>query len=114
MGMIGSVDIPILCKNCLGVNKHLVFSRKNRMTHCSITHKEFYPVEWITLKGQKKSTLISKEIAFLKQVCQGCLKSLNSNKIFDKTTIDKFTFSIKKSRDLKIETYCTLCSNNIS
>jgi len=44
---------------------------------CCITKVNFYPYKWIDDTNVKRSTIICKKIAYLKSICQSCLRSLS-------------------------------------
>ncbi|ABA27293.1 RNA binding protein (nucleomorph) [Bigelowiella natans] len=95
-------DIPLVCNKCLSNKKYVTFVKDNNMKKCVISGFSFFPFT-VNVNGHNIKTIICKEIAILKLICQVCLLNVaNNNNIKRKPSIrikldDK---SISKKRNI--------------
>mmetsp|Transcript_30243 Transcript_30243/g.42157 ORF Transcript_30243/g.42157 Transcript_30243/m.42157 type:complete len:177 (+) Transcript_30243:751-1281(+) len=77
-------DIPLVCSKCLNNKKYVTFIKMNNLKKCAISGLNFFPFS-INVNKYCIKTIICKEIAILKLICQVCLLNLtHHNKIIKK------------------------------
>ncbi|KAG8468055.1 hypothetical protein KFE25_007107 [Diacronema lutheri] len=70
-------DFPIVCEKCLGPNPYLRMTKVPLGATCSISSAPFTVHRWKAPGvGRQRQTIISREVATTKNVCQCCLHDL--------------------------------------
>nr|BAS01501.1 RNA binding protein [Lotharella vacuolata] len=128
-------NFPLLCTNCIGYKKHISIYKCKDIKTCPITGKKFIGFDLIYTGNYKKKTIISHDFAFIKQICQICLKAIhldsnfslkplynkkkpelifenisNKNQKINKCNLQSSNF---KAQNNLITTYCGIVTHNI-
>lgn len=75
--MSGVDDFPILCEKCLGPNPYLRMTKIALGATCRISNAPFTVHKWKAPGvGRQRETIIAREVAVTKNVCQCCLHDL--------------------------------------
>ena len=70
-------DFPIVCESCLGPNKFVRMQREDYGAECAISGRPFTVFRWRPGHDARyKKTVVCREIALAKNVCQVCLLDL--------------------------------------
>ena len=70
-------DFPVVCKDCLGPNPFIRMQREDYGAECAISGRPFTVFRWRPGHDARyKRTVVCKEIALAKNVCQVCLLDL--------------------------------------
>ena len=70
-------DFPVVCDDCLGPNPYVRMQKENYGAECAISGRPFTVFRWRPGHDARyKKTVVCKEIALAKNVCQVCLLDL--------------------------------------
>ena len=70
-------DFPVVCSDCLGPNPYVRMQKENYGAECAISGRPFTVFRWRPGHDARyKKTVVCKEIALAKNVCQVCLLDL--------------------------------------
>lgn len=70
-------DFPIVCETCLGPNPYVrMLKLRFGDKQCKITDRPFQAFRWKPHGGRYKDTVICKDVALDKNICQACLTDL--------------------------------------
>ncbi len=71
-------DFPIVCEDCLGPNPYIRMQREDYAAECAISSRPFTVFRWRPgNEARYKKTVVCREIALAKNVCQVCLLDLD-------------------------------------
>ena len=71
-------DFPVVCEDCLGPNPYIRMQRQDYAAECAISGRPFTVFRWRPgTEARYKKTVVCKEIALAKNVCQVCLLDLD-------------------------------------
>mmetsp|Transcript_6844 Transcript_6844/g.10472 ORF Transcript_6844/g.10472 Transcript_6844/m.10472 type:complete len:173 (-) Transcript_6844:10-528(-) len=107
--MVDLESFPILCTKCLGERKFISIIQDEEPRKCKISGYQFISFYWIDHNRNVKRTIISKNIAFLKNVCQICITKLGNGK--QKNTQSKYRairHTLKPSKQDNTSIYCEI------
>ncbi len=71
-------DFPVVCEDCLGPNPYIRMQKTDYAAECAISGRPFTVFRWRPgTDARYKKTVVCKEIALAKNVCQVCLLDLD-------------------------------------
>jgi ribosomal protein S16 len=71
-------DFPVVCEDCLGPNPYIRMQKTDYAAECAISGRPFTVFRWRPgTEARYKKTVVCKEIALAKNVCQVCLLDLD-------------------------------------
>lgn len=127
--MFDNLSLPLLCKYCLRNITMFYLEKATLPAKCCITKVNFYPFKWIDNVNVKRSTIICKKIAYLKSICQSCLRSISYLYIKNTKSLRNFVSKVrvnpllefadninpdplkKNSSGIEFSTFCLLSTN---
>jgi pre-mRNA-splicing factor RBM22/SLT11 len=72
-------DFPVVCEDCLGPNPYLRMQKQHYGAECAISGRPFTVFRWKPgADARYKKTVISRDMALAKNVCQVCLLDLDT------------------------------------
>ena len=71
-------DFPVVCEDCLGPNPYIRMQKQDYAAECAISGRPFTVFRWRPGNDARyKKTVVCREIALAKNVCQVCLLDLD-------------------------------------
>ncbi len=71
-------DFPVVCEDCLGPNPYVRMQKQDYAAECAISGRPFTVFRWRPgAEARYKKTVVCREIALAKNVCQVCLLDLD-------------------------------------